>query len=136
MNLWYLLKDSFVDMFDEMKITALDFWVTPSPCTTTKNNHIMDIFWILLTHLSRRLQWHFLIKICPLSVIVDVVVVVIVVVGVVVNFSHFHIFIFFLACHKTSLGERNLSLFKWRTPFFKVSLWRNIENKLTNLNKF
>ena len=41
-----------------------------------------------LAHLSQRLKWAFLIKICPLSV---VVVVVVVVVGVAVNFSHFHL---------------------------------------------
>ena len=42
----------------------------------------------VLAHLSRRLKWSFLIKICPLSVIVVVVVVVVVV-------ATFHIFIFF-----------------------------------------
>ena len=37
-------------------------------------------------HLSQRLKWAFLIKICPLSVVVVVVVV-----GVVVNISHFYL---------------------------------------------
>ena len=45
---------------------------------------------IFISHLSWRLKWAFLIKICPLSV--DVVVVVVVVVIVVVK--TFHIFIF------------------------------------------
>ena len=43
---------------------------------------------LFLSHLSRKLKWAFLIKICPLSVVVDGVVVVVV---VVVNFSHFHL---------------------------------------------
>ena len=78
-----------------------------------------------LTHLSLRLKSAFLIKICPLSVVVIViVVVVVVVVGVVVNS---HIFIIFfrttglisgLTWHKTSLGEGGSSLYKWRAPTF------------------
>ena len=46
---------------------------------------------MLLAHLSRRLKWAFLIKICPLSVVIVVIVVFVVVVGIVgVNFSHFN----------------------------------------------
>ena len=69
-----------------------------------------------LAHLSRRLKWAFLIKICPLSVVVVVVVV--------VNFSHFHLLLqnhwanFNQTCHKASLGEGDSSLFKWRAPPF------------------
>ena len=65
-----------------------------------------------LAHLSRRLKWAFLIKICPLSVVV------------IVNFSHFHLLLqnhwanFNQTWHKASLGEGDSSLFKWRTPPF------------------
>ena len=45
--------------------------------------------WVFLAHLSQKLKRAFLIKICPLSVVVVVVVGFIVV--VVVNFSHFHL---------------------------------------------
>ena len=80
--------------------------------------------WIysFLAHLSRRLKWAFLIKICPLSVVVVVVVAVVVV--VVVNFSHFHLLLqnhwanFNQTWHKASLGEGDSSLFKWRAPPF------------------
>ena len=44
-----------------------------------------DLYFNFLAHLSQRLKWAFLIKICLLSVVVFVVVV------VVVNFSHFHL---------------------------------------------
>ena len=63
-------------------------------------------------HLSRRLKWAFLIKICPLSV---VVVDVVIGVGVVVNFSHFHLLLqnhwanFNQTWHKVSLGEEDSS---------------------------
>ena len=56
-----------------------------------------------LDHLSRRLKWDFLIKICPLSVVVVVVVV--------VNFSHFHFLLqnhwanFNQTWHKASLSK-------------------------------
>ena len=58
-----------------------------------KNVHFLKQHVIFLAHLSRRLKWAFLIKICPLSVVVVVVVVVVAVVVfvVVVNFSHFHL---------------------------------------------
>ena len=65
-----------------------------------------------LAHLSRRLKCSFLIKICPLSVVVAVVVV------VVVNFSHFHLLLqnhwanSNQTWHKASLGEGDSSLFK------------------------
>ena len=74
-----------------------------------------------LAHLNRRLKWAFLIKICPLSVVVVVVVGVVV---VVVNFSHFHLLLqnhwdnFNQTWHKVFLGEGDLSLFKWRAPPF------------------
>ena len=89
-----------------------------------------------LAHLSRRLKWAFLIKICPLSVVVVVVVV------VVVNFSHFHLLLqnhwanFNKTWHKASLGKGDSSLFKWRTPPFpKVRYLRNSENTLTKFKK-
>ena len=72
-----------------------------------------------LAHLSRRLKWAFLIKICPLSVVVVVVVVVV----FVVNFSHFHLLLqnhsanFKQTWHKTSLAKRDSNLFKWRALF-------------------
>ena len=82
---------------------------------------------VFLAHLSQRLKWAFLIKICPLSVVVVVVI------GVVeprpfpggdsentltklknlllqnhwANFNQ--------TWHKTSLGEWDSSLFKWRS---------------------
>ena len=71
----------------------------------------MDSF---LGHLSRRLMWAFLIKICPLSVVVFVVV------GVIVYFSHFHLLLqnnwanFNQTWHNPSLGEGDSGLFKWR----------------------
>ena len=78
---------------------------------------------MFLAHLSRRLKWAFLIKICPLSVVVVVVVTVVI---VVVNFSHFHLLPqnqwtnFNQTWHKASLGEGDSSLFKWRAqPFSK-----------------
>ena len=70
--------------------------------------------YVFLAHLSRRLKWAFLIKICPLSVVVVVVV----------NFSHFHLLLqnhwanFNQNWHKASLGKGDSSLFKWRTPPF------------------
>ena len=78
---------------------------------------------------DRRLKWAFLIKNCPLSVVV-----------VVVNFSHFHLLLknhwakFNQTLHKSSLDKRNWSLFKWRAlSFSKGRLLRNCENTLTNL---
>ena len=69
-------------------------------------------------HLSRRLKWAFLIKICPLSVVVVVVVF--------INFSHFrlllqnHCAIFNQTCHKASLGEGDSSLLQMKGPaYFK-----------------
>ena len=78
-----------------------------------------------LAHLSRRLKWAFLIKICWLSIIVvDIVVCVVVI--VVINFSHFHLLLqnhwvyFNITLHNASMGEGDSSLFKWRTlPFSK-----------------
>ena len=77
-----------------------------------------------LAHLNRRLKWAFLMKICPLSVVVIVVVFVF----IVVNFSHFDLLLqnqwasFNQTWHKSSLCEGDSSLFKWRaTPFSK---WR------------
>ena len=60
------------------------------------------------------LKWAFLFKICPVYVFVFFVVV-----GVVVNFSHFNLLFqnhwanFNQTWHKASLGEGDLSLFKW-----------------------
>ena len=62
---------------------------------------------MFLAHLSWRLKWAFVIKICPLSVVL-----------VIVNFSHFHPLLqnhranFNQTWHKASLGEGNSSLFK------------------------
>ena len=73
---------------------------------------------IPVVHLSRRLKWTFLIKICSLSVVVVEHVV------VVVNFSHFHFLLqnhwanFNQTWHKASLGKGDSSLFKWRAPPF------------------
>ena len=66
-----------------------------------------------LAHLSQRIKWAFLIKICPLSFF-----------GVVVNFSHFHLLLqnhwanFNRTWHKASLCKVDSSLFKWRPPLF------------------
>ena len=90
----------------------------------------MIYFYSFLAHMSRRLKWAFLIKICPLSVVV---------VGIVVNFSHFHLLLqnhwvsFNQTWHNASFGEGNSSLFKCRAlPFSKGDnyekgniLWRN-----------
>ena len=68
-----------------------------------------------LAHHSQRLKWAFLIKICPLTVVVVVVV---------VNFSPFHLLLqnhwanFNQTWHKASLGDGDSSLFKWRAPSF------------------
>ena len=76
----------------------------------------ININWQILAHLSRRLKQAFLIKICPLSVVVFV--------GVVVNFLHFYLLLqnhwanFNQTWHKASLGEGDSSLFKWRTISF------------------
>ena len=51
-------------------------------------------------HLSRRLMWAFLIKICPLSVVVVAVV-------VVVNFSHFHLFCRTIGPISTKFGTKH-----------------------------
>ena len=65
----------------------------------------------------RKAQVSFSDQICPLSVVVIVVV-------VVVNFSHFHLLLqnqwahFNQSWHKSSLGEGESSLFKWRAPSF------------------
>ena len=70
------------------------------------------IYASFLAHLSWRLKWAFLIKICPLSVVV-----------VVVNFSHFHLLLqnqwanFNQTWHKASSGKGDSSLFKWPRPF-------------------
>ena len=75
---------------------------------------------LFLAHLSWRLKWAILIKICPLSV-VNVVVVVVV---VVVNFSHFHLLLqnhwanLNQTWHKASLGKGDSNFFKWRAPPF------------------
>ena len=85
-------------------------------------------FWVkikylnILAHLS---LWAFLVKICPLSVIV-------VVVGDVVKFSIFHLLLqnhwanFNQTLHNASLG----GLFKWRTPSFS----RGDNNKIWKIN--
>ena len=101
-----------------------------------KNNLKMDE--TFLAHLSRRIKWAFLIKICPLSV----VVVVVLVVGVVdVNYSHFlshlqkHWANYNQTWHKASLGDEDSSLLKWGPcPFprgndFEIVKihWRNIK---------
>ena len=63
-----------------------------------------------LAHLSWRLKWAFLIKICSSSVVV--------------NFSHFHLLLqnhwanFNQTWRKASLGKGDWSLFKWRAPPF------------------
>ena len=71
-----------------------------------------------LAHLSQRLRWAFLIKICPLSVIVvDIVV-------VVVNFSHFHLL---LQNHALGQFQPNLaqSIHGWKGfKLFKCSFPR------------
>ena len=84
---------------------------------------------VLLAHLTSRLKWAFLIKICQLSV---VIVVVVVVVMVVINFSNFHLLLqnhwanFNQTWHKASLGKGNSSLFKWRAqPFSKNTLTKS-----------
>ena len=59
-----------------------------------------EVSWSILAHLSHRLKWAFLIKICPLSVVVVIVVVV-----------NFHIFIFFsrtTGSISTKLGTKHL----------------------------
>ena len=68
-----------------------------------------------LAHLSRRLMWAFLMKICLLSVVVVVVVV--------VNFSHFDLLQNYWAnfnqtWHKSSLGDGYSGLFKWKAGTF------------------
>ena len=81
---------------------------------------------IFIAHLSRRLKWAFLIKICPLSVVV-----------VVVNFSHFHLLLknhwanFNQTWHKVSLGEGDSSLLKSAAYFqgeIITKYWKYIEN--------
>ena len=94
------------------------------------------------------LKWAFLIKICLLFVVVVGVVVL-----VVVNFSHFLLLrnqkaIFNKTWHKTSLGEVDSSLFKWRaTPFSKenhnktaekpnsLEILNLLQNQLANFNQ-
>ena len=86
------------------------------PALSAEKAGSMEVIFLFLAHLNRRLKWAFLIKICPLFVVVVVVVV--------VNFSHFHLLLqnhwanFNQTWHKTSLGEGNSSLFKWRAPPF------------------
>ena len=91
-------------------------------------NNVRDV---VLAHLSRRLKWAFLIKICPLSVVIDVVFVV-VVVGVfvcvvVVNFSHVHLL---LQNHWTKF-QPNLaqSIVGWRGFKFSILM------KFSSLNQ-
>ena len=85
--------------------------ISCSLCIYTFNGWFSVSF---LAHLSRRLKWAFLIKICPLSVVVVVVV----------NFSHFHLLLqnhwanFNQTWHKAPLGKGDSSLFKWRAPPF------------------
>ena len=70
-----------------------------------------------LAHLSWRLKWAFLIKICPLFLVIVVVI-------VVINFSHFHLLLqnhcanFKQTCYNASLGEGDSSLLKWKAPPF------------------
>ena len=97
-------------------------------------NNVRDV---VLAHLSRRLKWAFLIKICPLSVVIDVgfvVVVVGVVVGVVVvNFSHFHLL---LQNHWTKF-QPNLaqSIVWWRGFKFFQMKNHSILMKFSSLNQ-
>ena len=84
-----------------------------------------------LAHLSQWLKWAFLIKICPLSVIVVVVV---------LNFSHFHLLLrnhwanFNQTWHKAYLGKGDSILIEWRPwPFSKGRKLQNSENTLTKL---
>ena len=87
-----------------------------------------------LAHLSQRFKWAFLIKICPLFVVVVVVI-------VVINFSHFNLLLqnhwtnIYQTWHKASLGAGDSYLFKWMaSPFssgdnyeiVKIH-WRNFE---------
>ena len=90
-----------------------------------------------LAHLSRRLKWTLLIKMCPLSVVLIIVLVVVVVV-VFVNFLHFPLLLqihwvnFNQTWHKVYWVEGDLSLFKWRAPPFSKGKWlRNSENTVT-----
>ena len=73
-----------------------------------------------LAHLSWRLKWAFLIKICLFSFIVVLIIVVV----IVVNISNFHLVLqnhlanFNQTWHKASLGEVDLNFFKWRATSF------------------
>ena len=93
------------------------------PIFDTKHHWIKDIHFpsndnqTVLKKIFARLVttfWAFLIKICPMSVVVVVVV------GA--NFSHFHLLLqnhwvnFKQTWHKASLGEGDSGLFKWRGP--------------------
>ena len=88
-------------------------------------------------HLSRRLNWAFRIKICPLSIIV--IVIVVVSVGIGENFSHFYLL---LQNHWTNFNQDTKHpwvkgiqfFFKWRAlPFFKGRKLHNSKNTLTKL---
>ena len=84
----------------------------------------------LLANLSHRFKWAFLIKICPLSVVVVVDV----------NFSHFHLLLqnhwanFNQTWHKASLNEGDSYLFIRRAPpFYKGRQLKSRENTLARL---
>ena len=103
------------------------------------NDQRLSELWFL-AHLSQRLKWAFLIKICLLSVVVVVVVVIVVV--VVVNFSHFHLLLqnhranFNQTWHKATFSKGNSSLYKWRgPPFSKGRLLPNFKNTLMELKE-
>ena len=83
-----------------LNISIINFQ-TISILSFTKISMISNLLFIItfLAHLSWRFKWAFLIKICPLSIVV------------VVNFSHFHLLLqnhlanFNQTWHKASLGE-------------------------------
>ena len=109
-----------LSIFNHLNVGALLEGANYEECTNVRIQGFSGSKIRFLAHLSRRLKWAFLIKICPLSVVVVVVIV------VVVNFSHFHLLLqnhwanFNQTWHKASLGKGDSSLFKWRAaPFSK-----------------
>ena len=106
-----------------------DLSTNPIVCTNS------SLKWYSQGMLLPKAQVVFLIKICPLSVVVVVVV-------VVVNFSHFHLLLqnhwanFNQTWHKASLGEEDSNLFKrWAPPSSKARKLGKSKNILTKFNK-
>ena len=86
----------------------------------------------VLSHLSQRLNWAFLIKICPMSVVFVVVFVVVVTLYIFIFFSRFTGQISTKLGTKHTCREGDLDLFKWRnSPFYNGRELRCSENTLT-----